>query len=313
MGDKDNHQDTRHLELDSIIKREKTLEERLKDRLTTIEDEITDLSAETDTEQLRSKLIECECERDIILSHLDKIQNYKKRGVLNIKSAIDFVTLDTAQLDDASGIDFTHNPQRLRNRDDIGDMGWSITNEQTLRGWGDALVKTSFVHDVILEHRQIIYDRLTLISVIVTLTISALSSLAVGVDIGSHSPIFDKLVYIGLFILSLISAIVAGIIKNKHYPNAVSDLSGYIVKVDNLYNEIKTILMLPCSMRPNAVEYLKNTSQIYLKIMNGVPTTNVSEQEMGVNKYGMFMRREIQRFNALQKYYSTGVSVIDIV
>ena len=179
---------------------------------------------------------------------------------------------------------------------------WSDKNENVVKQWKIASVKSSFIYDTLLEHNKNRSENLS----IVALCISALSSLFSVSQFGitNENSIVAIVFKILLVVCTIIVTIIQGIIRIKGYDKVAEELTGYIQKMDNFIGKVSSQLLLPTSIREDAVEFIKKENKDYTDLMTNAPSISPSDLKNANQRYVEFVGDNTNNIKQLQKYYT---------
>ena len=206
---------------------------------------------------------------------------------------------------------------------------WSDANTNVLRTWKLSLAKSSYVYQYVLETTRIRWDRLlvlilmasTLSTVIsgistISLTVSGGTSVSVGnqtFTMDTESPtyrIVSLVINCVLLGLAAIVTIAGGYIKIYKLDETVSTISAYIVKLDQFYAMVANQLILPDTLREDAVTFIKRENSNYLQLLQQGPDIDKSIEKTALLKYDDYLKDSSTNFKLSQKYSSD--AMIDI-
>lgn len=272
----------------------KEIEVALNDRLKNVQKEIEDMGD-------CFELDVCEKERTDIEDRLKEIKEDQ-----NLENDREMLSADD--------LHYVDNKKRYKKRKDLGNNDWTVSNEKTVRDWIRSLIKTSFVYDCVLEKKKKMYDRLLIISLIVSSLTTLFSTLIASIEGATNNE--DNLTFSGsivMLFLSFLSTVILGTIKIKNYSQSTVELTSYIREIDRFFNRLKLVLLLPCDFRENAVKFIAREAKTYTSIMNNTPNLYPSELQKAEEDYIKFIRNQSKRYKILQKYYSLENTIIDTV
>jgi hypothetical protein len=206
---------------------------------------------------------------------------------------------------------------------------WSQANTDVLRNWKLALAKSSYVYQYVLETTRIRWDRLlvlillasTLSTVIsgistISLTVNGGTTTSIGnqtITSSSESPTYRLVALIISSIVLFLSAVITvagGIIKIYKLDETVSTISGYIVKLDQFYAMVANQLILPDTLRENAITFIKRENSNYLQLTQQGPDIDKSIEKTALLKYNDYLKDSSTNFKLSQKYSND--ALIDI-
>ena len=200
---------------------------------------------------------------------------------------------------------------RSRNTGDTVYNNWSSRNEKTVRDWQDAVAKSSFLYDVILEKKKNWLESMS-ISILCVTAISSLFSLTQFGIPEDEYPWIAILFKLLLVITTITSTILSGIISIKGYENIIQKLSTYIQKLDNFFARVKSQLFLHSKIREDAIEFIKKENKDFTAIMIDVPEIDRSELDNADKVYNEFIRNNNNNIKQLQKYHNADEEGMDM-
>ncbi|QKF94290.1 hypothetical protein QKU48_gp0832 [Fadolivirus algeromassiliense] len=191
---------------------------------------------------------------------------------------------------------------------------WTDTNANTLRNWKQSLSKASFIYQYVLESAKNKLNKILLIALILSTlssVISGISSLALTVDSPNYK-LAALIINISLFVISVLITFLNGAVKIYKWDEIVASYTAYIEKMDQLYSVIASELVLPPSLRDNALEFIKNQSEIYLNLIRQSPDIDSSLYRYANKEYVKFLQDDSINFKCSQKYKNDD-SMIEVV
>lgn len=196
---------------------------------------------------------------------------------------------------------------------------WSKQNEATINNMIKSLIKTSFIFDFVYEKNKSTLDKYQVIVLIISSLLTLVSTLNVGSldgssDTQTNSEKSYKLgINITTFVLSFTSTIVLGLLRIKNYESYTRTLLSHLKDVDKLYNDLKITMLLPLSMRENAVTFITDKEKEFREINKNTPNILQSDYEIANKEYIEFLNEEKDNFKLSQKMFATDAAMIDIV
>jgi len=206
---------------------------------------------------------------------------------------------------------------------------WSQANTNVLRNWKLSLAKSSYVYQYVLETTRIRWDRLlvlillasTLSTVIsgistISLTVNSETTTIIGnqtLTTNSESPTYRLVSLIINSIVLFLSAVITiagGIIKIYKLDETVSTISAYIVKLDQFYAMVANQLILPDTLREDAVTFIKRENSNYLQLTQQGPDIDKYIEKTALLKYDDYLKDSSINFKLSQKYSND--ALIDI-
>jgi hypothetical protein len=191
---------------------------------------------------------------------------------------------------------------------------WTNKNIKTVRNWKTSISKASFIYEIVLEKYKKRVDNILLwafiLSTIATI-ISAITSALLTIDDTSYKWIAFGF-NVALFVINGATTVLNGAIKIYKWDELVTSLSNFIEKMDLFYANISSELVLPDTLRQDAVEFIKKEDQAYLTIMQQSPKIYASDTKMANNMYEEFIKDNSMNFKYAQRYNATD-DAIDIV
>lgn len=191
---------------------------------------------------------------------------------------------------------------------------WSETNMNTLRNWKISLIKASFIYQLVSENSKSKLNTILVLSLIlstISTIISGLSTMALTVDNPTYKLV--ALIINGiLFVISAIITFLHGAVKIYKWDEIVATFTAYIEKIDQLYSIVANQLVLPDSLRIDAIVFIKNQSEHYLNLIKQSPDIDTSDYQNANIEYMKYLKDESVNFKYSQKY-SIEDSIIEVV
>ena len=192
---------------------------------------------------------------------------------------------------------------------------WTPQNTQTLRAWKTSLSKASFIYEYVLEGDRNRLNRILIYSLIISTLSTVISGIStIALTVGDDRPAYKTTALVINALLILLGALttaLTGAIKIYKLDDIVASITSYIVKIDQIYSEIANQLVLPESLREDAVTFIKKQSENYLNLIKQSPDIESSKEHEAVKKYNEFLEDEGLNFKLSQKYNND--SIIDVI
>lgn len=196
---------------------------------------------------------------------------------------------------------------------DKHDNNWTNINNETLRSWKISLSKASFIYQTIFDKYKKKLDTILILSLIISTictVLSAISSLSLTTDNKIYVYI-SLAINILIFILNGSITILNGAMKIYKYDESLTSLSSYLEKIDQLYSTISSELVLPPSLREDAVDFIKREHDAYLTLIKQSPNINTSDHSFALKLYNEYLQNQNTNFKLSQ--LSNNDEVIEVV
>lgn len=191
---------------------------------------------------------------------------------------------------------------------------WTENNINTLRTWKSSLSKASFIYQTVLENGKKKLNKVLLASLImstISTIISGISTMALTVNDPKYS-LIALIINIIIFVISAITSFLSGSIKIYKLDESVTAYTGYINKIDQIYSSIASQLVLPDTLREDAVTYIKQYNDLYLDLIKNSPDIDSSSYQNANKLYAKFLENDDVNFKLSQKYKNED-GVIEVV
>jgi len=178
------------------------------------------------------------------------------------------------------------------NNDDMVTNNWTVTNMTTVKGWKSSLAKASFIYQEVLEGDRNKLNRigtLTLILSAILTVLTAVSSVLVRIDIEGYE-LATQIITVVSFVITALLTILGGMLKIYKWDKNVATYTGYIAQLDGLYSIIASQLILPSSLRMDALTLIRAHNESYTNIMKQSPNINASTYRAASRKYAKFLQ-----------------------
>ena len=169
--------------------------------------------------------------------------------------------------------------------DDNIQNGWDDNAIKTINNWNKLFKEQSFIYQWILDNNQKISNKLNIISVISSTSLSIFSAFKLWLGDNSTFRISSDIVMIIFnFIIAIITA------QSKRYldDNRNEKIKIYIDEVNDFIGEISAQLLKSPNYRLNADEFFKKNNEKYTKLIINAPNLSINEIIIGREKYKIF-------------------------
>lgn len=191
---------------------------------------------------------------------------------------------------------------------------WTNKNMTTIRNWKTSIIKASFIYEVVLEKYKKRVDNILLwafiLSTIATI-ISGIASALLTIDDTRYKWVAFGF-NVALFVINGATTVLNGAIKIYKWDELVTKLSNFIEKMDSFYAAVSSELVLPDTLRQDAIEFIKKEDQSYLTIMQQSPNIYSSDTKKANKMYEEFIKDNTVNFKHAQRYNADD-GAIDIV
>ena len=168
---------------------------------------------------------------------------------------------------------------------------WTDLNTNTIKTWKDMVARMLFVYHFIMDMYQRKLNRILVASLILSSIATVLSAVST-LSLTTNEAIY---LYIALAInicVTILSAwitILGGVIKIYKLDEIVSSYVSYINKLDIFYLSVSQQLLLPPSLREDAILFIQRENNTYNEIIKQSPSIDMSEQINALKEYQKYL------------------------
>lgn len=167
---------------------------------------------------------------------------------------------------------------------------WSEDNISLLTAWDEQTTKNLFVYEYVLEkYRTKLNKWLTL-----TLICTSISALLAGVSsalsaVGTYMWVVFGF-NIAILVVSGLGSFVNGYINMEKWPDLVTAISGYCVKMNSFLCIIKSQAILPLTLRQKGDDFIVKENNTYTNIIQTPPQISLSDYLEGADKFNLITK-----------------------
>jgi len=182
---------------------------------------------------------------------------------------------------------------------------WSDSHISTLRSWKSSLREALFIYNFVMEKLKKKLNKIKVVLLIfstLTTLIGAIATYALT-DSSNQNNIWVSLVITILTtIIGAIMSFLNGFIKIYNLDELVQSYTLYIERMDTLYSDIASQLVLPIQLRANPFEFIKKHHEDYLNLIKSSPDIESSDNALALKAFHEYLEDEEANIKFSSKY-----------
>ena len=182
---------------------------------------------------------------------------------------------------------------------------WTEANINTLRAWKASLREAIFIYNYVMEKLKKMLNRIKVVLLIfstLTTLISAIATYALTDTTNYNNVIISLVITILTTLIGAIMSFLNGFIKIYNLDELVQSYTLYIERMDTIYSDISSELILPVALREDAFEFIKREHEIYLNLIKNSPEIDSSENSKALKAYHSYLEDETANLTFASKY-----------
>lgn len=204
------------------------------------------------------------------------------------------------------------------NNNNVNVNNWNDVNDKVLRNWKTSLSESIYIYQYVLDNIQWKLNFILLVIKIFAVICGILAAILValtGKDINGNvnndtvvilsftSSLIITIIFNGIiaFLNGLVVILAYAIVIYKMDTN-IAAYSAYINNMDQVYSTIASQLLLPYSLRTDAITFITNMDKTFTDLIAKNPNIDLSDQEKAMKDYKRFIDGKIINYNYAQKY-----------
>ena len=147
---------------------------------------------------------------------------------------------------------------------------WTKSNLDTVRKWQKDIEKSSFIYGELLDKAETNVERVLVVSLLLSTTITLISTLSVTLGLLEHPwVVFAFNIYAA--VAGAVIMLGTGFLKIKGWDHTVKHLTKFVEKLDSNWFVFETELSIPPDQRQNAKDFIKRADGLYMYLMQQCP------------------------------------------
>ena len=186
---------------------------------------------------------------------------------------------------------------------------WNTINTKTVRDWKNSLKQALFVYNYVLEGLQKKLDKIKVVILffsILTTVISAIATYALTNN-NQTSIIVSLVINILTTLIGAVLSFLNGYIKIYNLDTTVQSYTVYIERMDSIYSDIAGELILPPSLRADALIFIKKEYDIYSTLIKNSPEIKATDNMEALKQYHTYLEDEESNIKFSSKYNNDAI------
>lgn len=185
------------------------------------------------------------------------------------------------------------------------DNNWTEANVNTLRAWKASLKEALFIYNYVMEKLKKKLNRIKvslLFFSIITTLISAIATYALTDSSNQTNVIISLVITILTTVIGAITSFLNGFIKIYNLDELVQSYTVYIERMDTIYSDIASELVLPILLREDAFDFIKREHEVYSNLIKNSPEIESSDNSEALKAYHIYLEDEVANIKFASKY-----------
>ena len=180
---------------------------------------------------------------------------------------------------------------------------WNEQNSNTVRAWKNYTLKSIIIYNSVLTKYNKRSSTVSIFVLFMGYLATLISSITTAVSAISKQYIWIIFgLSVSLFVINGLMSFFQSVIKLKNWNEIEKKYMVYIAKLDNFYDVISNILILPEELRIDAIEFIKEQNNAYLMICKESPILSNEDSKYGMEQYKQFLQNNENNYAMETKY-----------